>query len=117
MCLYGVQSCTLSFFSSRRRHTRYWRDWSSDVCSSDLRDDLGHLKRVATEVEEVIGGADAAANKHFLPDRDQGRLGEDGRGWCREKGENSGVAGLFKKKKKKISVKWIIVYLDSHSAV
>src|SRR5476651_1214904 len=28
------------FFSSRRRHTRYWRDWSSDVCSSDLTDDL-----------------------------------------------------------------------------
>src|SRR3712207_8252760 len=27
--------CSL-FFSSRRRHTRYWRDWSSDVCSSDL---------------------------------------------------------------------------------
>src|SRR5215217_4462129 len=27
------------FFSSRRRHTRYWRDWSSDVCSSDLRYD------------------------------------------------------------------------------
>src|SRR3712207_1251273 len=26
------------FFSSRRRHTRYWRDWSSDVCSSDLVD-------------------------------------------------------------------------------
>src|SRR3712207_1764082 len=24
------------FFSSRRHHTRYWRDWSSDVCSSDL---------------------------------------------------------------------------------
>src|SRR3712207_9034453 len=32
------------FFSSRRRHTRYWRDWSSDVCSSDLKrlhDDFG----------------------------------------------------------------------------
>src|SRR5947209_13232320 len=30
------------FFSSRRRHTRYWRDWSSDVCSSDLhRGDRG----------------------------------------------------------------------------
>src|SRR3712207_8329646 len=28
------------FFSSRRRHTRYWRDWSSDVCSSDLVPDL-----------------------------------------------------------------------------
>src|SRR3712207_1223514 len=29
------------FFSSRRRHTRYWRDWSSDVCSSDL--ELKHI--------------------------------------------------------------------------
>ena len=28
------------FFSSRRRHTRYWRDWSSDVCSSDLNGNL-----------------------------------------------------------------------------
>src|SRR5206468_6779405 len=27
------------FFSSRRRHTRSDRDWSSDVCSSDLRHD------------------------------------------------------------------------------
>src|SRR5687768_18499373 len=26
------------FFSSRRRHTRCSRDWSSDVCSSDLRE-------------------------------------------------------------------------------
>src|SRR3712207_3533547 len=31
------QSVEFFFFSSRRRHTRYWRDWSSDVCSSDLR--------------------------------------------------------------------------------
>src|SRR3712207_1905579 len=31
---YGMLS--YFFFSSRRRHTRYWRDWSSDVCSSDL---------------------------------------------------------------------------------
>src|SRR5437899_6999168 len=27
----------LFFFSSRRRHTRCLSDWSSDVCSSDLR--------------------------------------------------------------------------------
>src|SRR5690606_31656770 len=27
------------FFSSRRRHTRFSRDWSSDVCSSDLATD------------------------------------------------------------------------------
>src|SRR3712207_7971150 len=34
--LYIVFYFFLFFFSSRRRHTRYWRDWSSDVCSSDL---------------------------------------------------------------------------------
>src|SRR5437879_13238310 len=28
--------CVFFFFSSRRRHTRYIGDWSSDVCSSDL---------------------------------------------------------------------------------
>src|SRR5690606_4459889 len=28
----------MSIFSSRRRHTRFSRDWSSDVCSSDLGD-------------------------------------------------------------------------------
>src|SRR5256886_5367600 len=28
--------CLLFFFSSRRRHTRFDCDWSSDVCSSDL---------------------------------------------------------------------------------
>src|SRR5260370_30413295 len=32
----GVQTCVF-FFSSRRRHTRFKCDWSSDVCSSDLR--------------------------------------------------------------------------------
>src|SRR5689334_24246370 len=30
------------FFSSRRRHTRWNCDWSSDVCSSDLVDAAGH---------------------------------------------------------------------------
>src|SRR2546422_4872731 len=30
--------CVFFFFSSRRRHTRCSRDWSSDVCSSDLSD-------------------------------------------------------------------------------
>src|SRR5690606_39417748 len=30
------------FFSSRRRHTRFSRDWSSDVCSSDLLSGSGN---------------------------------------------------------------------------
>src|SRR2546422_9326976 len=39
------------FFSSRRRHTRCSRDWSSDVCSSDLLDALGRdAKRNGIEI-------------------------------------------------------------------
>src|SRR5207253_11164902 len=34
---------TLIFFSSRRRHTSWPRDWSSGVCSSDLRTELEKL--------------------------------------------------------------------------
>src|SRR5690606_23339946 len=36
------------FFSSRRRHTRFSRDWSSDVCSSDLP---ANRRAIATLVE------------------------------------------------------------------
>src|SRR2546429_6662360 len=35
--------CSTFFFSSRRRHTRCSRDWSSDVCSSDLEIVVGKL--------------------------------------------------------------------------
>src|SRR3712207_8998045 len=52
------------FFSSRRRHTRYWRDWSSDVCSSDLGEvrevpastahRLRHLPRERPERERAL---------------------------------------------------------------
>src|SRR5256884_1894106 len=33
----GLSRLMIFFFSSRRRHTRCSRDWSSDVCSSDLQ--------------------------------------------------------------------------------
>src|SRR5256884_4115098 len=33
----GLGRLVVFFFSSRRRHTRCSRDWSSDVCSSDLQ--------------------------------------------------------------------------------
>src|SRR3712207_79623 len=36
LCCLVITLAACIFFSSRRRHTRYWRDWSSDVCSSDL---------------------------------------------------------------------------------
>src|SRR5690625_257792 len=42
----------LFFFSSRRRHTRWPRDWSSDVCSSDLSIDFAvhSLKDIPVEL-------------------------------------------------------------------
>src|SRR3712207_8664631 len=59
------------FFSSRRRHTRYWRDWSSDVCSSDL--DIGWAWNFA-------GVADSAIHYwvKFLETPYYGRQGFDG---------------------------------------
>src|SRR3712207_6038342 len=47
------------FFSSRRRHTRYWRDWSSDVCSSDLIYAVlaGVVLKLEGETGEVLGAA------------------------------------------------------------
>src|SRR5699024_11389668 len=43
------------FFSSRRRHTRSKRDWSSDVCSSDLPDDLYDVILKEIVGEEIRG--------------------------------------------------------------
>src|ERR1035437_5916160 len=44
------------FFSSRRRHARYWRDWSSDVCSSDLLSGQmrGQVFHSATDTYQTI---------------------------------------------------------------
>src|SRR5690349_7070877 len=44
------------FFSSRRRHTRSLRDWSSDVCSSDLIDELTRLGEERAGSRAVTGG-------------------------------------------------------------
>src|SRR2546422_7707276 len=43
------------FFSSRRRHTRCSRDWSSDVCSSDLAQAGRNFDAVQVETKQVQG--------------------------------------------------------------
>src|SRR5690606_10285629 len=45
------------FFSSRRRHTRFSRDWSSDVCSSDLAElvEAGFPPEQAAGVQAMRG--------------------------------------------------------------
>src|SRR5690625_3432922 len=52
------------FFSSRRRHTRWPRDWSSDVCSSDLKK-LGKSRIIAETGAGQIGVATATACAKF----------------------------------------------------
>src|SRR5690349_23863397 len=43
------------FFSSRRRHTRSLRDWSSDVCSSDLGARTAVLRRAEADGRQGTG--------------------------------------------------------------
>src|SRR2546430_6173890 len=52
--LHLVSDCALLvfFFSSRRRHTRFDCDWSSDVCSSDL---LNEIKEILTKMGLSLG--------------------------------------------------------------
>src|SRR5205085_6485557 len=46
------------FFSSRRRHTRFDCDWSSDVCSSDLRSSApASMIRARTRAQIIEAGA------------------------------------------------------------
>src|SRR5437870_13328344 len=81
------------FLSSRRRHTRWPRDWSSDVCSSDL--DRAPLHRA---LRLRRGGASAAATQAQSAMQGRAVAGqaqaafEIGRASCRE-GGGWGVGG------------------------
>src|SRR3712207_8137371 len=56
------------FFSSRRRHTRYWRDWSSDVCSSDLGSVMVEKNKDYIAAARLIGlPAPVIMVRHVLP--------------------------------------------------
>src|SRR5438445_1896787 len=66
------------FFSSRRRHTSYWRDWSSDVCSSVLLDDEHRRSLVLVELHECL--EDLLDHERREPER---RLVEEQQPWPR----------------------------------
>src|SRR5690625_4070481 len=64
----------LFFFSSRRRHTRWPRDWSSDVCSSDLfLNDLNKVKgkvfRSVKDQERIQISRISKVQKSLFPNR------------------------------------------------
>src|SRR2546430_10261433 len=88
------------FFASRRRHTRFDCDWSSDVCSSDLRFAWGGKTLQATSLQRfwttwtwsfgcslclpwVVGGCDndkmarAFLEDRWLPRSEERRVGKE----------------------------------------
>src|SRR5690606_40754055 len=103
------------FFSSRRRHTRFSRDWSSDVCSSDLANPTQDFVD-AFEPGDPRLWQTVYADGHILPDGKIADVGnsetgymnrkaylmesEDRKASCRERGESSGEGGGIKKKRK-----------------
>src|SRR6202451_2162325 len=58
------------FFSSRRRHTRYSGDWSSDVCSSDLRTSGG--ERLVGRNRAMLPAERDGSESQRLPQRPSG---------------------------------------------
>src|SRR5207253_6412590 len=107
------------FFSSRRRHTRWPRDWSSDVCSSDLLSDAMRFElrgfgidvillepglittefgeaATASMVDTTIAGDDPYAKFNTTV----GALTKEiGRASCRERVENTVVDGAWKERR------------------
>src|SRR5690625_7220410 len=79
------------FFASRRRHTSWPRDWSSDVCSSDLKSGdrtewAAQARRVRDRCQQL--GLPLIINDHW-------QIAQIGRASCRERVENiEGDAGL-----------------------
>src|SRR3712207_7445491 len=111
-----VTSLFVDFFSSRRRHTIYWRDWSSDVCSSDLViDGLGRLGVMGMTVPKEYGGggfthtaycrvlerisAHCAGTAVLVGAHQSIGMKEIGRASCWERVEIPVDAGSLKKKK------------------
>src|SRR5215213_7755277 len=79
MCEIRTGRLGFFFFSSRRRHTRLVSDWSSDVCSSDLRlagqwRELGHYLRLGCPRRE--GRHDVLEPVRTLPGHLLPELGE-----------------------------------------
>src|SRR3712207_7413867 len=84
------------FFSSRRRHTRYWRDWSSDVCSSDLTANIDFVifperwmvaentfrppwyhRNLMSEFMGLVYGVYDAKPEGFVPRSEERRVGKE----------------------------------------
>src|SRR5690625_5848036 len=91
------------FFSSRRRHTRWPRDWSSDVCSSDLKEYSANHIIIATGAQSRVlpslkqDGKKIIGYREAMSLKEQPKsmivVGKIGRASCREREWMSAGAG------------------------
>src|SRR5207253_8729560 len=100
------------YFSSRRGHTKWPRDWSSDVCSSDLV--VWPMLRqpvIGQPVPRKEGRDKVTGHARYIDDLDfpgmihgvtvrsampRGKVLQIGRASCRERVESRGVEGCYK---------------------
>src|SRR5690348_17860083 len=94
------------FFSSRRRHTRWTGDWSSDVCSSDLgrvvfdlwEANAAQLRDAGVKRVAIAGLCTLSGGADLWSYRGRGADGKIGRASCRERVSILMVDGLCKYK-------------------
>src|SRR5207249_8983207 len=92
------------FFSSRRRHTRSKRDWSSDVCSSDLALDSVRLKgeslgfRLVGHVDSPVAGGSGTVEilAHLVFDGRSEKLPQLGESRARSEERRVGKEGRWR---------------------
>src|SRR5882762_9531919 len=94
------------FFSSRRRHTRFKCDWSSDVCSSDLQALVKKSGIVVVKLNGQPGGMSGVfqqrrgpgrygpvSNRHWMQEEMEEGVPNDFQGWIRSGANNEFVMG------------------------
>src|SRR5690625_7464188 len=87
------------FFSSRRRHTRWPRDWSSDVCSSDL------CVRTAEEQGKELWDLSDQELTEISEHLDDSVRSEIGRASCRERVEEQVVVVPVENKREEVAAR------------
>src|SRR5204862_5299200 len=93
-----IRSGQFFFFSSRRRHTRSLRDWSSDVCSSDLgkltdEEWAQIMEHPTTGFRELSERGDLSWAQLMVVYQHHERLDEIGRASCRKRAQTWAMGG------------------------
>src|SRR5690606_41161912 len=99
------------FFSSRRRHTTFSRDWSSDVCSSDLTIDevascdylvpcipIDSYQSMLSTIKPLLKQGTVVVDICSVKEEPVRIIREIGRASCRERASISGLAAAMNRR-------------------